>query len=502
VKRKQYNNKNSYDEAKQSLALDFNSHISLKTQLQDKLRSWLANKPEGFKIPSERKLASLLNVSIIIVKLAIMKLSSEGFFIRNVKGTFLAMPQKISSSEEHPLQKIAIGHFTHQSSRPTIKIAIFEIWQKQQAMWMKAAHLFNESNYNATAQIEFVPSTIADVYQYQSYLKEQKIDVALVAHNMIEPLKNSETIFKLPDDIIHRLFSEDYFVSLNKKDESTQITTIGFAAPICFSAWGILWNEELVGRELLFNAPTITSEDILGEILKTEKQIKDAFLLSNALCFFWSFGVPPLEESEDDFPLHHIQKLFHVAEKLAPCSRKVFWTIPYHSDGERIFLEGKAAFYAGNLYKTLQRMPEAKFKWRGVFISPTEGSYLNSGWNGLALTCKGVERKEAADFIRFMISAEGQGLITEFHTNLPSYLPSAYRITDFVKGSTIEQLQSSIKGYMFSDKAMRDDWYRILTQNLGLFLKEVVEGRMNAEEGAQEFFNTLNNKLSLKVITQ
>ncbi len=495
-------NQEIYKEAKQALALDFKSHIPLKTQLEEKLRQWLANKPVGFRIPSERELAMLLNVSIIIVKLAIMKLNSEGFFIRNVKGTFLAKSNNSQQPAEHPLQKIAAGYLPTLSNKPTIKVAIFELWEKQQEMWLQSAISFNESDYSVNARIEFVPHTVADVMQYISYLKTEKIDVALVAYNMVEALKAQQVIMKLPDDIPQKLYSEEeYLISLNKKEASFHTSTISFVAPLSFSAWGILWNEKLVRKKLTLNDDRkITINELLDKILENAKSLKQKTLFSDALCFFWSFGVPPREKSEEDIPRNHIEKLFNVAEQLSPFAEKILWGTPYNRKGQEMFLAGEAAFYVGNLYAILQKMSETKFKWGGAVIGSMDNTYLNSGWNGLALVNVDNPKRGAADFIRFMISPTGQELFANFHMNIPFYRPLIHKIGDLLKHSGSKQIEASFKDYKFLGRDVRNNWYDLLTSNLGLFLREVVEKRMSAKEGVQEFFNTLENNLSLKIV--
>ena len=463
---------------KQALMLDPGSPVPLRAQLEERLRRHLARQPVGYRLPSERLLAELLGVSRITVKNALKPLGREGLLRRGIKGSYLARDVNPAAPGEHPLQTSLFGRA---AQRIRLAFAVFESWPAQLAAWEAAAGEYNRTQHAAELAIERVPVSVDNTEAFTRYVMERQPALVLTLPQMAAAARARRLLAPLPTNLASALHGPKYASWIARADSAGLLAHV---APLNYPVWGALWNQDLLKRHVAVSKPLFRMTDLVDILLEVGPELPDdAVLVSDAVCLLLCAGYP-FRPGRDDWRSRYAEALCSLATRLQPVMSRFRWSSPYGEEGIRQFLEGRSAFYAGNLFTILQRMPQARFPWGGAFLSPPPGCCLPTTWIGIGITA-GPLSGPAEDVVRFLVSPAGQEITTRYRLNAACLWAANEDLVRFVKGSSMAQLRRSTQGLWFGEQD-----YTV--QGLGGLLREAGENRISRQDALARMTRALS----------
>ena len=452
---------------KQDLALDIEGQVPMRAQLEEGLRRHLARQPVGYRLPSERVLAELLGVSRITVKNAVKPLGREGLLRRGIKGSYLARAVNPAAPGGHPFQTSLFGRAAR---RVRLALAVFESWPAQLAAWETAVAEYNHSQRTVELAVERVPVSVNTNESFARYVMERRPALALMLPQMAAAARAQRLLAPLPRDLVASFRGPRYASWIPRADASG---LLAHAAPLNYPMWGALWNQELLGRRLTVSQPVFRVGDLADILLEAGPTLRDdAVLVSDAVCLLLGAGYP-FRPGRVDWRARYAGALCSLAARLRPVMPRFRWPSPYDEEGLRQFLEGRSAFYAGNLFALLQRMPQARFPWGGAFLSPPPGCRLPTTWIGIGITA-GPFSGPAEEVVRYLVSPPGQEVTIRYRLNAACLWEANEELVRVVTGSTMAQLRRSSQGLWFGE-------HDYTVQGLGGLLRETGEGRISRQ---------------------
>ena len=463
---------------KQDLVLDLEGQVPIRAQLEEGIRRHLARQPVGYRLPSERLLAELFGVSRITVKNALTPLGREGLLRRGIKGSYLARAVNPDAPGGHPLQARLFGRAAR---RIRLAFAVFESWPAQLAAWEAAACEYNRTQRTVELAIERVPLSVGNDETFARYVTERQPALALVLPQMAVAARAQGLLAPLPTDLVTSLRGPRYASWIARADSAG---ILAHAAPLNYPVWGALWNQDLLRRHLAVSKPLFRVSDLAEILLEVGPGVPEAaVLVSDAVCLLLCAGYP-FRPGGDDWRSRYAGALCSLGARLQPVMPRLRWPSPHDEEGIRDFLEGRSAFYAGNLFAILQRMPQARFPWGGAFLSPPPGYYLPSTWIGIGITA-GPFSGPAEEVVRFMVSPAGQEITIRHRLNAACLWTANEDLVRFVKGSSMAQLRRSAQGLWFGE-------HDYTAQRLGGLLREAGEGRVSRQDALARMTRALS----------
>lgn len=451
---------------KDFVAIDRKSPTPLYVQVRDGLRHWLERVEVGHHLPAERLLAELLGVDRTTIKKAYNSYVREGVLKRNIKGTFVARKPGDGKDQVHPF---ALHAETVPVSRPALQIALFENWPAQKVVWERIVMAFNQSHYNASLAIKWLPSEVQTLDAYKTYICENQPDVVLLSDQMALRMKEEDRLTTLPDELVRELRSGNYYGNIAGADESGRLAYI---VPVHLNCWGVLWNEDIVGD---VPPPPADHAGLMQWLVTIGQRLpRQISLLANTSSLSGTRGVPILTPGEDVLR-KHLKDSFEAILPLRPVKAGCLWE-DMPAQFRKLFLNGQTACFAGNLGTMLSFLPTANFRINGLFLKPAEGCLFPVQCSCMAIPREGRHPQHSAAVLRHIVSKAAQDEITAAPINAAFRRESNRNLLAILRAGDAAVMEESLsRQYLLGSPSFF--WSLAMFYGIGDLFHDVLEAR-------------------------
>lgn len=209
----------SSEELLSYFALDSSSATALYLQLYEQLLSLIATLAPESRLPSERFLAELLDVSRVTVRNAYKKLIAEKIIRSEARVGVLVNEQKAihsTTSSEAEIHEMAFG-FPYISIRPELEILLFENIPAQKKYWETVIARYNDSSRDCLVKTHWLPTSVRYA-GFFNYLQNSNVDLFQSAYT----LNAQQAAQKIPDEIRELCCKDNFLLDQHKDDISTK----------------------------------------------------------------------------------------------------------------------------------------------------------------------------------------------------------------------------------------------------------------------------------------
>lgn len=455
---------------KQRLIIDVNSPAPLIAQIRDGLRRWVSDLTPGSRLPPERVIAEQLGVARGTVRKAIMALVKDGALTRGIKGTFVSRKGAVHD-DLHPF---AMSSPPYPPAHQRLRIVLFENWPTQRAAWQRIVARFNESHFRLRLEIEWLHRAVDSLERYQAYIRRRRPDLIMLSDSMALRMIREQRLHPLPDDLAATLRSDKYYADIFGLNKLTN-----HVVPMHIAAWGVLWNEAVVGE---LDAATVSNiqRGGLARVMATlgPRLPSGVNLLPKSATLPLIHGMPVRAFTEDAWR-QTLKDAFEGMEALRGVRRQLEW-MDATTEAVNAFCSGKFAFYADCLSYIMNTTALNGIRWKGTFLTPSQGASLASGSIVVGAPVEAVAAEEIWDIARFLASPTAQDEIARGHINA-AYCRSSNRcLLDFLRTGDQTMLDASLNN-LYLLEADRFNWNGIFFVPLRDVFRSVLDGQQSAD---------------------
>lgn len=416
-------------EIKCNFKIDKQGVSTLNKQLSEALKKFVASNPPGTRIPSERNIAKVLGIDRGTVKKVIAEFARDGLLVRNGRrGTFVAgMPDV--GDPFHPLE---IEAYFIGESRSTMRLALYESKPPLRTFWENAVNLFNQSDNEANAVIEWVPDIGID--KYPDYLRESKPDV--LQTGLAKPIDYPLSL--LPGTLRGELLDPLKFYCDNFGDAETELADR--IVPVHFSTIAHSFNATMAKRLNLRKVAESLRDEPIEVFRRCAKVFGSDFLIGgHAWDYVLAMGVPPDDRTVDyEFFLSRFVEL----GRFRRVGNVFSTTQNYSMEPFDRFFRGESFFNTGHI--TLMNRQIADLPFEPGFSMPRldDGMALPCTFSGLSVSADTPLAAQAVEFLKFILSADIQSKLVV--CGLSAYLKGANKELAHLLGVDKSLLQKTL----------------------------------------------------------
>ncbi len=191
--------------------VDRSSAVPIYQQLERRLRDFVASAPAGTRLPSERTMSEVLDLSRQTIKNALNILAEARLLQFGRKGTFTnAAGGDGPAIDEITAPKLSFANFIGSNANGApLKLLLFEAFPNQQAFWTRTVRNFNLERHGITAEIDFLPNLELRAPELEKYLEKHPADLVQCCSYP----ENCRLLAPLPLDIQHEVADPELFLT-------------------------------------------------------------------------------------------------------------------------------------------------------------------------------------------------------------------------------------------------------------------------------------------------
>lgn len=434
----------------------------------------------GILVPGDRlmtlmQLSSLYAINKRTVMSALSVLNSRGMIEKKGKSYFIAsseknndMPSGGNSSEEFETFHPFISHESMGTGTQTVKMAVYENMPHQQKCWNEIARKFSEIHPRISLEIKWVPNSVNSSESYLDFLRDAKMDLALLPERIAIDFHKKNILSPLPTFIRDRISGEAY---LSSNIERADKELSSYAAPLHFCMQALIFNHDTFKGEIgkTFNG----IDSVVKEMLKISDNLKNGSLLMNIP---WELaileGMPEYPVGEKELK-EHLGKLYRGFSRLKGLKDRLNWEMKTRNFKD--YAAGNVMLHAGAPTLLLPSIEQSKFHWTGAFPQIQGNKRMACGISSVAAVKLVSEPvKEALDFLT---SEAAQSIIAKYRLNFTCYLETNRPL--------IERMGANEKDFLANLKKLSEDqtetgkWHKIIVQELMSITRAVIDGKMS-----------------------
>lgn len=482
--------RNVIEQLRRELRVAAISPVPLHGQISQGLQRWLATRSVGQRLPSERRLATLLRVDRATIARAMRDFVTDGVLVRRVKGTFLVrQPDMTEPSPSGEMTRLARGAhpLALQAHDPvalanTLHLVLFENLPHQRIVWEALVNRFNQSNVDLRMEIIWLPPEVGTKAAYYEYLLRHKPDLMLLDQITAARLKRADALSALPADVAEELRGPAFLGGMPGLDRDDLLS---YAVPLHFGPTVFLWNERLAGdlSPRLPSPPNL--ENIVSFICRLKVSLpNDCCFIANMWELLLAMGAP-LTGFRNSLTWDYFKRLFATLQLLAEHASQCLWYEARPLAATERFLDGKAAFYFGNLNAILRgTIPGQLPRWNGVFLLPEPGQGLSTGCSLLA----GLKPNRLVDLdkvFRFFASEPVQKAFAAGGVNCVFRQAGNHAIQSYLRATNLRDLETAAAHLIIADEDLERGWVSFMARDLRALARQVLEG-LPPEEAATQ----------------
>ena len=429
----------------------------------------------GDRLMTVRNLSSLYNINERTVMSALNVLNTCGMIEKKGKSYFIAASGKNNdmasggnSSEEFETFHPFISHESIGMAARTVKMAVYENMPHQQKCWNEIARKFSETHHGIKMEIKWVPNSVNSSDSYLAFLREGKMDLALLPESIAIDFHKKNLLSPLPTFIRDRISGEAY---LSSNIERVDKELSNYAAPIHFTMQALIFNHDTFRGDIGKSFNGIDSA--VKNILKISEGLKVGALSMNLP---WQLaileGMPECPVSIAEFK-KHLGKLYRGFSRLKGLKDRLNWD--KNTRHFKDYASGNIMFYAGALTLLFPLIEQAKFRWTGSFWKVPEKKRLPCGISSIAALKTTTDPVDEA--LDFLTSQAAQSIISKYRLNFTCYLETNRPL--------IEKMGANEKDFLASLKRLSEDqtetgkWHKIIVLELMSITRAVIDGEMS-----------------------
>jgi DNA-binding transcriptional regulator YhcF (GntR family) len=436
----------------------------------------------GDRLMTVRNLSSLYNINERTVMSALNVLNTCGMIEKKGKSYFISSSGKNNdmasggnSSEEFETFHPFISHESMGMGTRTVKMAVYENMPHQQKCWNEIARKFSETHHGIKMEINWVPNSVNSSDSYLDFLRDAKMDLALLPERIAIDFHGKNILSPLPTFIRDRISDEAY---LSSNIERADKELSDYAAPIHFSMQALIFNHDTFRGDIgkTFNG----IDSVVKEILKISNASKNGSLLMHVP---WELAIL---EGMPEYPVEvkelkeHLGKLYRGFSRLKGLKDRLNWEkIARHF---KDYASGNVMFYAGALTLLLPLIEQSKFRWTGAFHKLHGNKRMSCGISSVAAMKTPAGPIE--DALDFLTSEAAQSIISKYRLNFTCYLETNRPL--------IEKMGANEKDFLANLKRLSEDqtetgkWHVIIVQELMSITRAVIDGEMSPETAVEK----------------
>ncbi|MBI4027958.1 MAG: GntR family transcriptional regulator [Verrucomicrobia bacterium] len=466
----------SKEQIARHIAIDPFSTSSLYLQIREGLMQWIASQEVGFRLPSERRLAEVLEVNRTTIRQAIAPLVRDRVLVRRSKrGTVVARKQASSNDAPHPFAEM--GQAQRHGGKTAVRLVLFENLPDQQRVWTQLVAAFNRSSSGVRLVIEWLPRDVDSLQKYQQYIRDQQSELVLLPYSFAMAMREQGMLLPVPKDLAESLRGDAYYSCIPGADAKG---ILSYVTPVHFPPWGVIWNESLAAP-LTAGLGAMTQPELVRWMLRSAKRLPTGvYLNANTWDFAMTAGVP-VQSPNKSAVRAFLKETFGAMAQLRPQHDRFIWSESRHGQFRELFRGGKAAFFAGSLGHVINYLNDIPFSWRGMALAPSKGRHLATSWNCVAITSECRERGAAVESLRFLASAEAQNGVATGPLNA-AFLKSANRhLLAFLRAGDEGGMDAAIRR-LYMHEVYPFNWGTFVSHDLRGLYREVMLGQQTAAD--------------------
>ena len=429
----------------------------------------------GDRLMTVRNLSALYNINERTVMSALSVLNSRGMIEKKGKSYFISssgknndMASAGNSSEEFETFHPFISHESMGMGTRTVKMAVYENMPHQQKCWNEIARKFSETHPRISLEIKWVPNSVNSSDSYLAFLREGKMDLALLPEKIAIDFHKKNILSPLPSFIRDRISGESY---LSSNIERADKELSNYAAPIHFCMQALIFNHDTFkgGIGKTFNG----IDSVVKEMLKISNNLKNGVSLMNVP---WELAIL---EGMPEYPVgkkelkEHLGKLYRNFSRLKGLKDRLNWDM--NTRKLKDYAAGNVMLHIGALTLLLPFIEQSKFHWTGVFHKLHGNKRMTCGISSVAAMKTPAGPIE--DALDFLTSEAAQSIISKYRLNFTCFLETNRPL--------IEKMGANEKDFLANLKRLSEDqtetgkWHVIIVQELMSITRAVIDGEMS-----------------------
>ncbi|MGN0872404.1 MAG: winged helix-turn-helix domain-containing protein [Victivallales bacterium] len=411
--------------------LDAGSSVPLYRQLEEKIAVWIKTQPAKTFFPSERDLASELNLSRRTVRKALEPFMERGLLERSQKGTFIASGNEMEKADSfslgsiHPLN-FAMG-FPRSRPKHRIRVLLYENMPRQILFWKKTVEDFNAEHSSRRVELSWDFPQIAETERLIPFLRQSEFDLIQLPVTRIWN-EDIPQLFSEPGPRLQAVFHAPEYRT--ESITSTYPEMLHCSVPVAAGFRILTCNMNLLHSLGLEALP----KDHRTIPLLLKKPLPEQVWLIDHLSNFTEFGFKlKLTAKERQM---QVEKLLYYFQKYPYSFRRLFLTPPeaHGTYDYRPFLQGKTLFSPNASGGSIHFLNEhADFEQKHILSTPLNGfmHQINCLLFGINRECRNIT--DAEDFLLFLLSETQQKRFAEegFMPLMPSEDPSLAKLLEY-----------------------------------------------------------------------
>ncbi|MFA6103174.1 MAG: GntR family transcriptional regulator [Victivallaceae bacterium] len=477
------------------------SSVPVYQQLIKYFEEFISSNPPETRVPPERELAALLNVSRNSLRKALEYYFDKGLIVRQRrKGTFTALNSKtlveepVSLEEIHPQAYYDLMMFQEPAKGNTLTLTLYENMPFQKKYWEEIVKKFNSRHPETKAVIEWLPKEISirEKHGFENYFKS----IGKIPDLIQCPLDKSlyDLFTPLPDEIRAFMTSSKFFhETLEAGGEYLleRIVPIYTSVPIC------LWNKDMGEK---YEITDIRKKLEHGSVIELACHAAEKLPLNIKICGpmptlmrFW--GHPEhLSEINSDSLKRFFIPLCREINKVKGDHERVFplYFRNYPIKGK--FLAGlhfMDFMLSSTMFMPLKNHIEFNYE---TAIFPIQETILFEA-SSLAISTLSQNKKVACKFLNFMLSHEIQSLTTKMLFTKPfvkSAMPGLYAQLNSTS-EIIDKYFNRIKISCGIEAKVSKYQIDYISYGLKDLFEKIATGKIDGEHATATAFDILSN---------